>query len=375
MKIAIQTLGFVFATVLLTSTAFAQAAAAPATTPQAMEKLVAPIALYPDALVIQILQCSASPYQVKQVSTWLKENPTLKGTAAQDAATKQGYDASFVAIVLFPDVVHMMADKQQWTQELGQAFTTNRDGLLGAVQKLRKQAQAAGNLKTNDQQKVETVKTDSGDTVVVIQPANPQVVYVPQYDPQVVYVQSTTTTATSSNDGREGAAAIIGFAVGVIVGAAADDDDHHYYYSYGGWGYARPVCHPAGYDDFYEHREKMAKDYYEHRENMLKQRGENQSGRQGSRTENQGTRQESMTENQSSRQSAVGQSEVAQPTQTASSRGALQDSPRASGQTDGSTSGAFSNYQRGSTERESSSRGRASLSGASGEGRSGGRKR
>ena len=202
--------------------------------PETLDKLLAPIALYPDALVTQILTCAPNLDQVKEVSTWLKANADLKGTAAQDAASEQGFDASFVAIVLFPDVLHMMAEKADWTTELGQAFQQDRKGVFASIQRLRKQAKAQGNLTTTEQQQVETTTTQSGQEVIVIQPANPQVVYVPQYNPTVVYTQPAPPPQPS-NDGRL-AAGLIGFTAGVIIGAAADDDDDHYYHGYGGWG-------------------------------------------------------------------------------------------------------------------------------------------
>ena len=418
---------------------FAQALTSPAPStnepipPETLDALLAPIALYPDALIIQIVQCASSPYQVKQVSAWLKQNPDLKGTAAQDAAAQEGFDASFVAIVLFPQVVHMMAEKADWTSDLGQAFANDRNGVLDSIQRLRTQAHAVGNLKTTDQQQVETVSTQSGQQVIVIQPANPQVVYVPQYDPQVVYVQPPPApSAAPSNEGRAVAAGLIGFAAGVIVGAAADDDDDHYYYASGGWGYHGPALCNEGWEDYYRHRENMANDYYDHRENMADdyydhrenmagQAGENQASRQAAGSENQAARQESRSanqatasgnqaarqdsratsqqeasENQAARQSSRSDTQAtASQTRSAnqssrqatasesggaaqanrgatSSRGAAQNQTQPSARQEGTRSGAFSGYQRGSTERASSARGRQSMSGRGGGGGGGG---
>jgi hypothetical protein len=377
--------------------------------PEAMDKLVAPVALYPDALIIQIVQCAGSPYQVRQVNDWLKQNPTLKGTAAQDAASQQGFDASFVAIILFPQVLQTMADQPDWTRDLGRAFQTDKDAVFASIQRLRAQAQSVGNLETNQQQKVDTVTTDSGQQVIVIQPANPQVVYVPQYNPQVVYTQPAPTTTTQS-DSNALAAGLIGFAAGVIVGAAADNDNDHYYYACGGWGYARPICYSGGYNDYYQHRENMANDYYDHRENMANdyydhrenmagQAGQNQANRQAASSTNQAARQDSRataqttaagnqdsrqtnradtqatasqdrSANQAQRQSAyagAGQSSAQAAAASAdrsasASRGSFQSTSGASTQRDGTQSGAFSGYQRGSTERASSSRGQSSMS-------------
>lgn len=335
--------------------------------PDQLDKLLAPIALYPDALIIQIVQCAASPYEVTQVSDWLSQNPDLKGTAAQDAAKQKGFDADFVAIVLFPDVVHMMADKADWTRQLGQAFTSDRDGVFASIQRLRSEAEAAGNLKTNQQQDVKTVSTDSGQQVIVIQPANPQVVYVPQYNPQVVYTQPAASTSTAQSGSGAGAAAVVGFAAGVIIGAAADDHNDSYYYGYGGWGYHGAALSADGWNNYYQHRENMTNDYYDHRENMAGQRGENQSNRQDRRSDNVDTRQSARTDNQSTRQATASEARGS----GQFDRGTAARGGSAEGRSEtrtGMNSGAFSGYQRGSTERQSSARGHRSMGGRFGGG-------
>ena len=334
---------------------------------ETLDKLVAPIALYPDALILQIVQCASSQFQVKQLSAWLKQHSDLKGSAVQDAAQKEGFDAEFIAIALFPDVVHMMAEQSDWTRDLGQAFTKDRDGVFDSIQRLRTEAQNLGNLTTTEQQTVQTVSTQGGQQVIVIQPANPQVVYVPQYNPQVVYTQpapaQTTTTIVEKDDsGKVAAATLIGFAAGVIVGAAADDDDDHYYYACGGWGYHGPVLYRGGYNnyyqyrqnmanDYYQHRENMANDYYDHRENMAGQLGENQVARQSTRQTDQSNRQATASQWAGSAQTNRA---------AAASRGSFQNQSQFSSENI-NRSGAFSGYQRGSTERESSERGRSSL--------------
>jgi hypothetical protein len=374
-----------------------------------LDSLLAPIALYPDALVVQILQCAMSPFEVKSVNEWLTKNPTLNGTAAQEAASKQGFDDSFVAIVIFPDVLKMMADKPDWTAQLGSAFTTDRNGVMATVQRLRKEAESMGNLKTTAQQSVQTVTTDGGQQVIVIQPANPQVVYVPRYNPQVVYTQPAPSTATVQNDnsGRTVAAGLIGFAAGVVVGAAADHNDDQYYYSCGGWGYRRPICYSGGYDAYYNNRQNAANNYYDHRENMANQARENQQNRQdrsssnqqnrqdarsdasGQRSSNQAARQDTWSQGQSNRSGARSSADEnafsnwSSRQESSQSRGGMSSQWGAGGSSRfGSQSGAFSGYQRGSTERASSSRGRESLGGRSGGfnrggglGRGGGRRR
>ena len=175
--------------------------AAPAPKPDELDRLLAPIALYPDALLAQMLVCATKPAKVAALDEWLAANPTLKGSALQEAATKSGFDPSFAAIVIFPDVVKGMASQIEWTTRLGEAFTADRSAVFASIQRLRQKASQAGKLKSSPQQDVETKTTSSGEQVIVIEPSNPQVVYVPQYNPQTVYTSShrrswcrTTTT-------------------------------------------------------------------------------------------------------------------------------------------------------------------------------------
>ena len=151
-----------------------------------IDRLLAPVALYPDQLLAQILMCASDPAKVVELNAWMKKNATLKGTPLQDAAVKAGFEPSFVALVLFPDIVNMMAVQKDWTTRLGQAFAADRSAVFGSIQRLRAQAQKAGNLKDTPQQEVETKTTSAGEQVIVIEPSNPQVVYVPQYNPTTV---------------------------------------------------------------------------------------------------------------------------------------------------------------------------------------------
>ena len=147
-----------------------------------LAQMLAPIALYPDALLAQILVAAAFPDQVAEADTWLKANPDLKGDALNGALDKMNWDLSVKALVPFPQVLAMMVEQTAWTQKLGEAFTAQESDVIAAVQKLRSQAYAAGNLKSSAEQKV-VVK---GDTYEV-EPTNPEEVYVPRYDPAVVY--------------------------------------------------------------------------------------------------------------------------------------------------------------------------------------------
>jgi hypothetical protein len=188
-----------------------------------LDQLVAPVALYPDALLAQVLTCAASPGQVTEMNTWVQQNPQLHGTALQDAAQERGYDASFVALALFPDVLNQLASQIDWTTELGTAFLSDPQGVMDAVQRLRAQAQAAGNLKSTPQQVVNT-ETQNGQPVIVIQPANPQVVYVPVYNPQVVYWPPPPGVVLFS------------FGLGIAIGAAISNNNYYAPYGWGAWG-------------------------------------------------------------------------------------------------------------------------------------------
>ena len=119
-----------------------------------IDRLLAPVALYPDQLLAQILMCASDPAKVVELNAWMKKNATLKGTPLQDAAVKAGFEPSFVALVLFPDIVNMMAVQKDWTTRLGQAFAADRSAVFGSIQRLRAQAQKAGNLKDTPQQEV-----------------------------------------------------------------------------------------------------------------------------------------------------------------------------------------------------------------------------
>src|SRR5262245_12569384 len=149
-------------------------------TPTSLDGLLAPIALYPDQLLAQMLISAGDPEGVRRLNDWLAANQSLKGSDLQDAAVVAGFEPSLVALAVFPQVVRTMAERLDWTTLVGQAFTADRNAVFAAIQKLRKQAQDVGTLKSSPQQQVETQTTSSGQQVIVIEPTNPQVVYVPQ---------------------------------------------------------------------------------------------------------------------------------------------------------------------------------------------------
>jgi hypothetical protein len=152
-----------------------------------IEQLVAPIALYPDELVSQILMASTYPLEVVQADRWAKANKTLKGDALTKALEAQSWDPSVKSLVNFPQVLAMMSEKLDVTQKLGDAFLAQQKDVMDAIQRLRAKAQAQGNLKTTKEQTVIVEQPAAQTTVIKIEPANPQVVYVPTYNPTVVY--------------------------------------------------------------------------------------------------------------------------------------------------------------------------------------------
>ncbi len=147
-----------------------------------LDQMLAPIALYPDSLLAQILIAATYPDQVMEADRWLKANPDLKGDALNNALDKMNWDLSVKALAPFPQVLDMMAKETAWTQRLGEAFLAQQANVMDSIQRLRQKAQATGNLQTTEQQKA-VVKGQ----VIEIVPVNPQVVYVPRYDPVVVY--------------------------------------------------------------------------------------------------------------------------------------------------------------------------------------------
>lgn len=155
--------------------------------PEEIEALVAPIALYPDDLLSQVLMASTYPLEIVQAARWVKANPNVKDEAAVKAVEGQSWDVSVKSLVAFPQILEPMNEKLDWTQKLGDAFLADQKAVLDAVQRLRQQANKAGNLDSNQQQKVIVEEAAPQQTVIKIEPANPQVIYVPAYNPTIVY--------------------------------------------------------------------------------------------------------------------------------------------------------------------------------------------
>ena len=203
--------------------------AAPATAPagksfsqEELDQLLAPIALYPDALLAQVLMAATYPLEVVEAARWVKSNPSLKDKALEDALQNQTWDPSVKSLAVFPQVLTMMNEKLDWTQKLGDAFLAQQKEVLDTAQSLRKKAQAQGSLKDSEQQKVVTAQ-ENNTTVIKIEPTNPEVVYVPTYNPTVVYGSWPYPAYPPYYyypPGYVAGGALLGFTAGVIVGGA-----------------------------------------------------------------------------------------------------------------------------------------------------------
>jgi hypothetical protein len=294
--------------------------AVPSAADAALDTLTGPIALYPDALVAQILEASKDLAALQKFAGWLKSNSALKGTALQDAAQKAGFSACLIALAPFPQVVQMMVEKPDWTRQLGAAFASDPDAVYVSIQRLRAAAMALGNLKTTPQQQVVTETSTTGQTVILVQPANPQVVYVPVYNTQVVYVQpAPPPPPPSSSD--VAAAALVGFTVGIIIGASSN----HYYYGPYAWRGGAAAYHHAyeRREDYVDHRQDYAED---RRDNVQDNATERREAARANQDQRQSTAQSSQSQRQATAQSGggyqSGASARAQSARGRSSRGA-----------------------------------------------------
>ena len=197
-----------------------------------LDQLVAPIALYPDSLLAQVLMASTYPLEVVMAGRWAKANQNLKGDALTKALEQQDWDPSVKSLVNFPQVLDMMSEKLEWTQKLGDAFLAQQKDVMDTVQKLRLKAYGEGNLKTTEQQKV-VVEQET--KTIIVEPANPEVIYVPTYNPTVVYgawPYPAYPPYYYYPPGYVPGAALFTFGMGVAMGAA-------WGYAWGGCGWGR----------------------------------------------------------------------------------------------------------------------------------------
>jgi hypothetical protein len=198
--------------------------------PDQLDALVAPIALYPDQLLSQTLVASTYPLEIIQLEQWLQKNQGLKDKALVDAVSKQPWDPSIQALAALPDLAKRLANDIQWTTDLGNAFLAQESDVMQAVQRMRAKAEGTGALTSNEQQKVQSEVIDNK-KVIVIEQANPEVVYVPSYNPVAVYGQPVYPYPSiyypPYTPGAYLAANAISWGLGVAMGAAWG----------GGWGW------------------------------------------------------------------------------------------------------------------------------------------
>jgi hypothetical protein len=196
-----------------------------ALTPDQLDDLVAPVALYPDPLVSQLLVASTYPLELVQASQWLQRNPGLTGAALTQAAQQQNWDPSVQALVIFPDLVKRLNQDITWTTNLGNAFLNQQADVMDAVQRMRSKAQQAGKLSSTPQQTV-TTTNDNGQPEIAIQPANPQMIYLPNYDPAYFWGPPLYYPYANWFYPPYGGGAYWGFGMGIPMGL----------YFGGGWG-------------------------------------------------------------------------------------------------------------------------------------------
>jgi len=197
-----------------------------------LAQMLAPIALYPDSLIAQILMASTYPIEVVDAERWIRSNKNLKGDELDKALQEKTWDSSVKSLCHFPDVLYAMSEKLDQTTKLGDAFLNQQDNVMDTVQELRRKAQEQGNLKTTNEQKV-IVEKD----VINIEPANPEVIYVPAYDPLYVYgpwwYPAYPPYYWYYPPGAVIASGIIGFGFGIFVGLGISSwcwfDWHHHY--------------------------------------------------------------------------------------------------------------------------------------------------
>ena len=346
----------------------AQKPASQKAAPAELDRLLAPVALHPDSLLAQILQCAQKPSKVGALAEWMAGQQALKGSALQDAAVKSGFEPSFVALVVFPDVVNAMASQIDRTTKVGQAFTADRSAVFASVQRLRAKAKNVGTLKTTPQQEVSTQATSTGEV-----------------NPEVVYTQPASTTVVIQEEDDDDyaeavAAGMIGFTAGVAIGAAVNNN-----YYYGGYGYRGGLMYDDAWDDYYDHREDARDDWQDHREDIYEDRGDVARETQEQRTERAQNAQEQRTERTQTRQENPQTQAQREQRRTdaqakageARSTGATSQEARGfsgdggqtrerSGDRSGTKSDAFSGYSSGKSERAASSRGERSRSSSGG---------
>jgi hypothetical protein len=202
---------------------------APRLSPQDLGNLVAPVALYPDLLLSQVLAASTYPAEITAAQQWMQQNPGLRGQPLMEAAKQQPWDPSVQALVAFPQVMNILTRDIQWTTDLGNAFLAQQADVMDAIQRLRASARDNGRLTNTPQQRV-TYEQQNGQNAIVIQPADPQMIYPPIYNP--VYVWGPPAYGYYPPLGYPGPGLGISYAVGTFLGGLFAG-----LLSFGGWGW------------------------------------------------------------------------------------------------------------------------------------------
>jgi Protein of unknown function (DUF3300) len=289
---------------------------------QELRQLVAPIALYPDALVAQVLAASTYPTEIVEADRWMHDHSDLKGEKLADAVNKQSWDPSVKALTQFPSVLENMDKNLSWTSSLGDAYVNQQQDVTDAVQAMRQQARKAGHLSSNEQQKI----TTQGNTVI-IEPANSEVVYVPAYDPWLVYgAPIVAYPGWYPVPGIFFAGPEISFGLGFGIG----------FFGGFGWGWNHWGCDWHGHRVIYNHNT-----YISHSRTIVNRSNFNHAGSNRGNSTHGNASHGSRPEGRNS-----------------ASRGFS-----ASHAQRGTRSGAFSGFDHGGNVRGSSSRGRSSFGG------------
>jgi len=255
---------------------------APPLRPEQIDQLMAPIALYPDDLLAQVLAASTYPLEIVQAARFLEQNKELKGEKLMAAAKDKEWDPSVKAMLQFPDVLLMMNEKLEWTEKLGNAFLDQQRDVMESAQRLRRKADESGNLKTTKEQKVIVEKETK---TIIIEPASPEVVYVPTYNPTVVYGAWPYPAYPPYPVYPYGyaATAAFSFAAGVAIGAAWGG-----YHGWGcGWGNNEININNSTHNNFTKNNYNHPEKYQNKNQNWQ----HNPEHRKGAQYKNQGTAQ------------------------------------------------------------------------------------
>ena len=320
-------------------------------TSEQLQRLVAPIALYPDSLVAQILAASTYPEQVVQADRWVQAHPELKGDALGKAVDQQPWDPSVKALVAFPSVLGNMDKNLSWTSSLGDAYYNQQQDVMDAVQLMRRRAQGAGNLKTTPQQTI-----TAQDSTITIEPANPEMVYIPEYDPWSIYgLPLAVWPGWYQYPGVWFGGPYLSFGIGFGIGF------------YGGfeWGWPHWGLDWHNRAAMYNHhRYRSQSNTFYNRNNYYRGFGAGRGGVGGNRA---WVRPGSNPGNRPSAGTYGGRGAVEnRPGETGRTFSGTDHIPRGGagpGDRSGTRSGAFSGYQHGGQTRSFSSRGSGSLGG------------